>query len=75
MGKTEWRWISLSGNPRSSERSILLLLKIDERNADLVAQSSQGGLLGHQAEVDCGDIQPRRVRAIEPQLTELLGRQ
>ena len=53
----------------------LLLLQIDERNADLVAQRPQRGLLADQPEVDGGDVEPRGLRPVEPKLVELLGRE
>ena len=64
-GNSDWRWISLSGKPCSSDRSILLLLQVDEGDADLVAQGPERGLFAHQAQVDGGHVEPRGIRPID----------
>ena len=52
----------------------LLLLQVDERDADLLAQRPQGRLLADQAAIDGGHVEARGLRPVEPELGELLGR-
>ena len=65
----------LERKPAQQRQIDLLLLEIDERDADFVAECPQRGFLAHQAEIDGGDVQPHGVRPVEPKLVELLGRQ
>lgn len=52
----------------------LLLLQIDKRNADLIAERTQGQLFADQTQVDGRHIEPRGVWPVDTQLVQLLRR-
>jgi hypothetical protein len=60
----------------SQQREIdILLFQVNKRDSDLVAERFERGFFAHQPAVDRCDVKPRGIRALLPQLAELLRRE